>query len=70
MDTGKCLQGWCFMGIVLLLGALPAFAQITDVREYVIGIGDQLSINVWGIPELSSQVVVRLDEKITIPRLG
>ncbi len=58
------------MGIVLLLGALPAFAQATDVREYVIGIGDQLSINVWGIPELSSQVVVRLDEKITIPRLG
>lgn len=60
----------CLASIFVFLSAHPAFAQIGDVREYVIGIGDQFSINVWGIPELSSQVGVRQDGKITMPRLG
>ena len=70
MTTKKILGKFCLLGIMMFIGAFPAFAQIGDVREYVIGIGDQFSINVWGIPELSSQVAVRQDGKITMPRLG
>ena len=72
MSTMKkeILGKFCLAGILVFLCVFPVFAQLGDVREYVIGIGDQLNINVWGIPELSSQVSVRLDGKITIPRLG
>ena len=70
MNVGKFLTRWFLVGSVLLFDVSPVFAQVTDVREYVIGIGDQLDILVWGIPELSSKVAVRLDGKITMPRLG
>ncbi len=38
--------------------------------DYVIGDGDGLSIAVWGVPELSVQVIVRPDGKITLPAAG
>lgn len=53
-------------GLVLgLLIALPAFSD-----DYVIGDGDTLKISVWGVPELSSEMVVRPDGKITLPAVG
>ncbi|GAK58823.1 fibronectin type III domain-containing protein [Candidatus Vecturithrix granuli] len=48
-------------------------AQLSNIspdREYVIGIGDLLDILVWRVPELSSQVFVRSDGKISMPFLG
>ena len=39
-------------------------------HEYVIGAGDQLQINVWGTPELSTGALVRPDGTITLPLLG
>jgi polysaccharide export outer membrane protein len=38
--------------------------------DYVIGDGDTLSVAVWGVPELSVEVVVRPDGKITLPAVG
>ncbi len=38
--------------------------------DYVIGDGDTLSVAVWGVQELSVEVVVRPDGKITLPAVG
>src|SRR5713226_3082766 len=38
-----------------------------DLKTYRIGIEDELLISVWREPELSNQVVVRPDGKITLP---
>jgi polysaccharide export outer membrane protein len=38
--------------------------------EYVIGVADQLSIQVWKNPELSRDVTVRPDGTITLPLVG
>lgn len=40
------------------------------VKEYRIGIGDALSVQVWKNPELSISVPVRPDGKISVPLLG
>jgi polysaccharide export outer membrane protein len=39
----------------------------TSGEAYVIGPGDRLSIDVWREPDLSRQVAVRLDGKISLP---
>ena len=41
----------------------------TDTNEYIIGIGDTLSIMTWKEEDLTRNVVVRLDGKITFPML-
>lgn len=47
----------------------PASTAVTEAtpREYLIGPGDSLNIMVWRNPELSMQVPVRPDGKITTP---
>ena len=55
-----------FLGILFI--PFSSFAQAD--RDYVIGDGDGLSISVWGVPELSVEVVVRPDGKITLPAVG
>jgi len=39
-------------------------------HEYVIGVSDQLQINVWRNPEVSSAATVRPDGTITMPLIG
>ncbi len=49
----------------------PVAPQQTLPDDYVIGMEDILSINVWKEPELSvKEVVVRPDGKISIPLIG
>jgi len=47
----------------------PRAGEIVD-GDYVIGPGDVLQIFVWKEPELTRDVTVRVDGKITVPLLG
>jgi polysaccharide export outer membrane protein len=48
----------------------PAAADAAVLSEYKIGVGDALVINVWRNPELSLNVPVRPDGKISMPLIG
>jgi polysaccharide export outer membrane protein len=54
--------------LLLFVAAVPAFAVEAD--DYVIGDGDFLKVSVWGVSELSTDVKVRPDGKITLPGIG
>lgn len=38
--------------------------------DYLIGFGDELSVLVWRVPDLSGQLIVRPDGKISVPLIG
>ncbi|MBN1142677.1 MAG: polysaccharide biosynthesis/export family protein [Deltaproteobacteria bacterium] len=52
--------------LALALGAAGAALG----AEYIIGEGDGLRVSVWGVPDLSVEVVVRPDGRITLPAAG
>ena len=59
--------------LAVLVGAAggPGLAQDAPTRpEYRIGIEDVLDVNVWKNPEVSRQVWVRPDGRITLPMVG
>jgi polysaccharide export outer membrane protein len=45
-------------------------SPLVDAQEFVIGPGDVLDINVWKNPDVSRQVPVRPDGRISLPLLG
>lgn len=51
-------------------GPPPIPNEFAADARYAIGVGDQLSIQVWRNPELSTQVPVRPDGKISSPLVG
>lgn len=55
-----------FLAISMLVACLGAFAQ----EDYRVGPEDELSITVWGHPDLSMKVRVGLEGKISFPMLG
>ena len=57
------------IGYLLMLLVLIAFTN-AHAKDYVIGGGDALNISVWGSPELSIEITVRPDGKISMPALG
>lgn len=48
---------------------MPEAPSIED-QQYEIGVGDQISVQVWKSPELSVEVPVRPDGKISVPLIG
>lgn len=69
--------------LVLLLGACSSQNVITQadmdnmskgasvtVAQYLIGVDDQVQVNVWRNPELSVLMPVRPDGKISVPLIG
>ena len=54
----------------LEVGAPPAPGEFAAEKNYRIGVGDELSIQVWRNEELSSRVPVRPDGKISSPLVG
>ena len=57
------------MVVMLLLTSL-ALSQAGYANEYRLGVGDGLSISVWGHEELRTEIVVRPDGYITFPLVG
>ncbi len=47
----------------------PSISSLSS-EAYTIGVGDELRVNVWKNPELSVDVPVRPDGKISIPLIG
>jgi polysaccharide export outer membrane protein len=54
----------------LMLVLLGFLAPAAWCQDYVIGDGDGLQVSVWGVPELTVEVIVRPDGKITLPAAG
>ncbi len=50
--------------------AMPAEGDAYSAEVYRIGVGDQLQVSVWRNPELSVEVPVRPDGKISAPLVG
>lgn len=72
---GKLLAVICIgsLGACASNTAPPPAATTADVGfadEYLIGVGDTLSINVWRNADLSIQVPVRPDGRISVPLAG
>jgi polysaccharide export outer membrane protein len=80
--AGKKLSIVMFLvGCLVLMscgGNIPSVKTLAQVQQskpgvaasgesYVIGPGDKLAIDLWKEPDLSKQVVVRLDGKISLP---
>ena len=67
----------CLASVVLLAGCAsqpktmkkPEVPEVSN-QEYQIGVGDQLSVQVWKSPDLSVSVPVRPDGKISVPLIG
>ncbi len=58
------------VGEPLESGKPPVPDEFALDKNYRIGVGDQLSIQVWRNPELSAQVPVRPDGKVSSPLVG
>lgn len=52
------------------MSGIPESSDAAVLAEYRIGVGDTLSVNVWRNPELSINVPVRPDGKISMPLIG
>jgi len=50
--------------------ATPAAPPSASAEEYMIGPDDLLAVNVWREPEISRNVLVRPDGKISLPLVG
>jgi len=65
------LLGACTMAKVPPVSSLPETEVAFPEKEsYIIGPSDVLEVNVWKEPELTRQVEVRMDGKITLPMVN
>ncbi len=73
-DLKKTIYGFfmLFIGIFLFNSSVNAAQQSGEglPQEYTFGAGDILEVSVFGEPELSKSVFVRIDGKISLPLIG
>jgi polysaccharide export outer membrane protein len=61
----------CFLTFFINIGNIPNIAAQDNTREeYIIDIGDVLEINTWQEENLSREVIVRMDGRISLPLIG
>ncbi len=65
----SAVVGWSSASVEAQAGPEPA-ADANVVSEYTIASGDTLQVFVWKEPELSREMIVRRDGRITVPLLG
>ena len=66
---GTMLLGACSTSAPQSTAAVPTTTE-GAITEYTVGIGDQLAISVWRNPDLSVEVPVRPDGKVSVPLAG
>jgi polysaccharide export outer membrane protein len=69
-DVSRAVEPLELMRMVNQVTQPPARAVDADITPYVIGHDDALTIAVWRQPELSVDVLVRPDGKISLPLVG
>ncbi len=67
---GRAIAGIFICGIAALGWVKPARTGPVRKPDYRIGPADVLAISVWRHPELSEQIPVRPDGRITLPLIG
>ncbi len=65
-----CMLMAACSGVPLESGPPPEIREFATDRNYEIGVGDQINIRVWRNEELSVQVPVRPDGKVSSPLVG
>ncbi len=55
---------------LLMVASLFLLVSVAGAEDYLIGDGDRLQVSVWAVPELTVEVTVRPDGKITLPAAG
>jgi polysaccharide export outer membrane protein len=68
--TALALAGCASAGTYTWFRDVPNADWSTDISEYVIGVGDSISIKVYGQEALSSVVKIRRDGRIALPLAG
>ena len=61
---------WGCSGVQVEEGPPPPMDEFLDSNNYQIGVGDEISIQVWRNEELSVRVPVRPDGKVSSPLVG
>jgi polysaccharide export outer membrane protein len=61
---------WLLSGCAGSSGVTGGIPKAPEVDEYLIGVPDLLMLTVWGQEDLSGQVLVRRDGKISVPLVG
>ena len=74
MRDGSARRSWRIVAalaaaMLVLTPGTPAAGQLAGGR-YVLGPGDVLEVSVWGYPDLTREVVVRPDGRVTLPLVG
>lgn len=73
------MKNWVVICVLaLIMGGCSTSSQVAKKplapelaeAEYKLGVGDQISVQVWKSPELSVTVPVRPDGKISVPLIG